>query len=44
MILAKGLHPAPPAPMPGSSLMAWIWLTVILAVIVAGGLVLASRR
>jgi hypothetical protein len=44
MLLAKGLHPAPPAPMPGSSLMGWIWLTVILAVIVAGGLVLASRR
>jgi len=44
MILAKGLHPAPPAPMPGSSLMGWIWLMLILAVIVTGGLVLASRR
>jgi hypothetical protein len=44
MIVAKGLHAAPPAPLPGNSLMAWIWLTVILAVIVAGGLVLASRR
>jgi len=35
MIVARGLHPAPPAALPGNSLMGWIWLTVILALIVA---------
>jgi hypothetical protein len=43
-VLLLDLHPMPPAATHGSSLEGWIWFTVILAVIVASGLVLASRR
>jgi hypothetical protein len=43
-VLLLDLHPMPPAATPGSSLEAWVWIAVILAVIVASGLVLASRR
>ena len=38
------LHPMPPAVPPTSSLAGWIWFAVVLAVIVASGLVIASRR
>jgi len=39
-----GIHPVAPAPPPGGSLESWIWLIVALAVIVVGGVVLASRN
>jgi hypothetical protein len=38
------VHPMPPAPIHGDSLEGWILTAVILAVIVASGLVLSSRR
>lgn len=43
-LLLETLHPAPPAPLPDGSLDGWIWLTVVLAVVVLGGIVLTSRR
>lgn len=43
MVLLK-LHPVPPAATPDSSLAGWIVLAVVLAFVVMGGLVLASRR
>ena len=44
MLLAGSVHAAPPAALPDGSLTGWIWLTVVLALVVAGGVVLASRR
>ena len=44
MLLASLVHPVPPAPDPGGSLSGWIWLTVVLALVIAGGMVLTSRR
>jgi hypothetical protein len=38
------IQPMPPAATHGASLEAWVWIAVVLAVIVASGLVLASRR
>jgi hypothetical protein len=38
------LYPAPPAVTQGGSLVAWVVLAVVLAVVVTGGLVIASRR
>ena len=38
------IHPVPPAVTPDGSLAGWILLAVLLALVVAGGLVLASRR
>jgi hypothetical protein len=43
-MLLLDLHPMPPAATQGSSLEGWVWIAVILAVVVASGLVLASRR
>jgi hypothetical protein len=43
MLLAT-LHPVPPAPVPDGSITGWIWLTIVLALVVAGGVVLTSRR
>jgi hypothetical protein len=42
--IASVLHPAPPAHFADDSLTFWIWLVVILAVAVLGGIVLALRR
>jgi len=44
MLVASVVHPVPPATPPGGSLSGWIWLLVLLAVVVAGGVVLTSRR
>ena len=38
------LRPAPPVPPPGGSLAAWIWVVVALAIVVAAGVVVASRH
>jgi hypothetical protein len=38
------LHAVPPAVTPDGSLAGWVVLAVLLAVVVAGGLVIASRR
>ena len=38
------LQPVPPAATPDGSLAGWIVLAVLLALVVTGGLVLASRR
>jgi hypothetical protein len=38
------LHPLPPAAPPTSSLEGWVWFAIVLAVVVASGLVIASRR
>jgi len=38
------LRPVPQAPVPSGSIAGWIWLTIVLALIVAGGVVLTSRR
>jgi hypothetical protein len=43
MILA-GLHPVAPAPVPHGSMSGWVVLAIVLAVIVASGVVLTSRR
>jgi len=37
-------QPAAPAHAPTDSLTLWIWLGIALALLVAGGVVLASRR
>jgi hypothetical protein len=42
--LLLDLHPAAPAPTPGGSLSGWVWLGVAVAIVVAGGLLIASRR
>ncbi|HUZ82914.1 MAG TPA: hypothetical protein VMU73_11790 [Gaiellaceae bacterium] len=44
MQLLASLHPFRQATVPGGSITSWIWLAIALAVIVAGGLVLSSRR
>ena len=44
MHLLAHIYPVPQAPMPDGSIAGWIWLTVVLAVIVACGVVLTSRR
>jgi hypothetical protein len=44
MLLFATLYPLPQAPAPDGSIAGWIWLTIVLAVIVAGGVVLTSRR
>ncbi len=38
------IHAVAPAPPPDGSLEGWIWLIVALAVVVVGGVVLASRH
>jgi hypothetical protein len=42
--LFETLRPAPPVPPPGGSLAAWIWVVVALAIVVAAGVVVASRH
>jgi len=42
--LLADLHPAAPAPTPGGSLALWIWVGIAVAIVVAGGLLIASRR
>jgi hypothetical protein len=42
--LSGPLHPLPAAPASAGSLTGWILLIVVLALVVASGLVLASRR
>lgn len=44
MLVASVLHPAPPAQFPDSSLAFWVWLVVILAVALIGGIALSLRR
>jgi hypothetical protein len=43
-MLLAGLHPAAPPDLPHSSVEVWVAVAVVLAVIVLGGLVVASRR
>jgi hypothetical protein len=43
MILA-GLHPVAPAPIPHGSIAGWVVLAIVLAIVVASGVVLTSRR
>jgi hypothetical protein len=43
-VLLSAIHPAPPAPVPHSSVVLWVLLAVVLLVVVAGGMVLTSRR
>jgi hypothetical protein len=43
-VLFVTVHPLPQAVVPDGSVTGWIWLMVVLALIVAGGLVLTSRR
>ena len=38
------IRPAPAAPAAAGSITLWIWFGVLLAVVVIGGYVLASRR
>ena len=38
------LRPAPPVPAPAGSLAVWVFLVVALLVVVAAGVVLASRH
>ena len=44
MLLAAVVHPLPPARLPADSFTGWILLTVVLALIVAAGVVVSSRR
>jgi hypothetical protein len=42
--LLADLHPVAPAHAPGGSLMGWVWLGIVAGIVVAGGLLIASRR
>ena len=42
--LLANVYPLPSAPAPDGSITGWIWLTVVLALVVACGVVLTSRR
>ena len=42
--LLADLHPAAPATAPGGSLAGWVWFGIAVAIVVAGGLLIASRR
>jgi hypothetical protein len=44
VLLAQIVHPVPPAPHPDGSLTGWIWLSVVLALVLAGGMIVSSRR
>ncbi len=44
MYALSDIHAGPPAPVPDGSLVGWVWLILVLALLVACGLVLASRR
>ena len=43
-MLTATVYPVPQAAVPTGSLTGWIWLLVVLALVVAGGVVLTSRR
>jgi len=43
-VLFLTVHPLPEAVVPDGSVTGWIWLMIVLALIVAAGLVLSSRR
>ena len=38
------IRPAPPVPPPTGSLALWVWLVIALLVVVAAGVILASRH
>jgi hypothetical protein len=42
--LLADLHPAAPAQPPGGSLLGWLLLGIVVGIVVAGGLLIASRR
>ena len=44
MHLLANVYPLPSAPTPSGSIAGWIWLTVVLALVVACGVVLTSCR
>ena len=44
VLLDSIIHPVAPAPVPDGSLSGWIWLGIVLALVLAGGMVLSSRR
>ena len=43
-MLFLGLRPVPPAATPHGSVAVWVLIAVVLAIVCAAGLVLASRR
>jgi hypothetical protein len=43
-VLFDGLRPVAPAAPPHGSVTGWVLLAIVLAVVVAGGVVLTSRR
>ena len=43
-MLLAGIHPVAPAHTPHSSVEAWVLLAIVLAVVVASGMFLTSRR
>jgi hypothetical protein len=44
VLLDQLVRPVPPAPHPDGSLTGWIWLTVVLALVLAAGMIVSSRR
>jgi hypothetical protein len=44
VLLLATLYPLPKAATPNGSVTGWIWLMIVLALIVAAGVVLSSRR
>jgi hypothetical protein len=44
LLLATTLHPAPPVHLADNSLGFWIWLIVVLALAIVGGIALTLRR
>jgi hypothetical protein len=44
MLLLARLHPAPPAQLADGSLLFWVWLVVVVAIAVSGGILLSLRR
>jgi hypothetical protein len=38
------IRPAPPATHPDGSLAGWVWVTIVLALVLAGGMIVSSRR
>ena len=43
-MLVADLHAVPPATIPGGSIVGWVLLAIVLAVLVAGGMFLTARR
>ena len=44
MRLLAAIHPVAPPPSPDGSLAGWVWFGLALAIVVAAGLLIASRR